>query len=553
MTENEPHMPGSPIDPTSTEAKAAEARKIAEAYIQSAMAKKAATEAAVAQDALAEKAAAEAAMAESAAVAANEAQVAADEAAKEALQAEVAVSLEATPVATADEQFGAVLEAESLPPNQPVVPNAAAVAAGPPMTAAPAPAAPMAAAPVAATPEEPKKKRGGKIALIVILIICLMAALTAAAVLFLRGADDAPAPVAEDTELPRLSDAQVITAFDAASMEAPDISQYAYVAQDALIGPQFSDIVLNEPVNASGNQPIECTATASATFKNKGIEIVVPVTLLFTYDPVSAAWVPGDLTRGEATATPLASPSATEILANLNTILSAYDPTYAEQMADADITKTNANLTIDGGIIGLDLSKTVTTEADGVRRTTLSTSSVTLGVAWSPTEGWIVSVNNAGEIASTPTETIADNADEAVNQPDAATAAVQPAPQPEQEPDKVGGANYGDSLVLAGTLERIDNAANLAKNNDYSNADASETANGSVQFAFVLKRPLEITLNGTTYRLTSVAIATSGLSNSELGGLYGKAATVSGTIDQSFGTSWTPVGLKTTEIRDVAL
>ena len=67
----------------------------------------------------------------------------------------------------------------------------------------------------------------------------------------------------------------------------------------------------------------------------------------------------------------------------------------------------------------------------------------------------------------------------------------------------------------------------------------------------VLNRPLDINLNGSQYRLTSVAIATNGLEDDVINSLYGKTATVSGSIEESFATSWSPVGLKTLEIKDV--
>ena len=53
---------------------------------------------------------------------------------------------------------------------------------------------------------------------------------------------------------------------------------------------------------------------------------------------------PGDLVVGEATAVPLASASANDILANLNDILATNDPTYGEAMADASIVKTASDL-----------------------------------------------------------------------------------------------------------------------------------------------------------------------------------------------------------------
>ena len=243
----------------------------------------------------------------------------------------------------------------------------------------------------AAQPRDVKK--GQRTAVIVGLVICLLVAAGVLTYLFTSGFFSEQ-PVAEETQRVPLSDARVIAAFDEVAMDAPDISQYAYVSQDALIGPKFSDIVLNEPTNLGtpGNQIVTCEATATATFKNKGVEINVPVTLPFEYSDAGETWVPGDLVVGEAAAVPLASANANDILANLNDILATNDPTYGEAMVDASIVKTTSDLTIDGGPITVDLSKTVESEADGVKTSELRTSTVTLNVAWSNTEGWLVTV-----------------------------------------------------------------------------------------------------------------------------------------------------------------
>lgn len=228
----------------------------------------------------------------------------------------------------------------------------------------------------AAQPRDVKK--GQRTAVIVGLIICVLVAAGVLTYLFTSGFFNKQ-PVAEETQRVPLSDARVIAAFDEVAMDAPDISQYAYVSQDALIGPKFSDIVLNEPTNLGtpGNQIVTCEATATATFKNKGVEINVPVTLPFEYSDAGETWVPGDLVVGEAAAVPLASANANDILANLNDILATNDPTYGEAMVDASIVKTTSDLTIDGGPITVDLSKTVESEADGVKTSELRTSTVT--------------------------------------------------------------------------------------------------------------------------------------------------------------------------------
>ncbi|MEC4273714.1 hypothetical protein VJ923_11155 [Adlercreutzia sp. R25] len=389
----------------------------------------------------------------------------------------------------------------------------------------------------AAQPRDVKK--GHRTAIIIGLVICVLVAAAGLAYLFTSGFFN-DEPVAEETQRVPLSDARVLAAFDEVTMDAPDITQYAYVSQDALIGPKFSDIVLNEPTNlgAPGNQIVTCEATATATFKNKGIEINVPVTLPFEYSDAGETWVPGELTRGEATATPLASANASDILANLNDILAANDPTYGEAMADASIVKTTSDLTIDGGPITAALSKTVESEADGVTTSELRTSTVTLNVAWSNTEGWIVSVADAGQI------------EEQTNQIPAAgsssdtPASVDPA---NADPENLGTVKYGDTVTLAGTLQAVEGAADLSAGNNYTNNGATENANGSVQLVLKLNRPVDMSLNGTQYRLTTIAVATSGLDDNGKS-LIGRKADVKGPLEESFATSWSPAGIKALEI-----
>ena len=381
-------------------------------------------------------------------------------------------------------------------------------------------------------------KKGQRTAVIVGLVICLLVAAGVLTYLFTSGFFNRQ-PVAEETQRVPLSDARVIAAFDEVAMDAPDISQYAYVSQDALIGPKFSDIVLNEPTNlgAPANQIVTCEATATATFKNKGVEINVPVTLPFEYSNAGETWVPGDLVVGEATAVPLASASANDILANLNDILATNDPTYGEAMADASIVKTASDLTIDGGPITVDLSKTVESEADGVKTSELRTSTVTLNVAWSNTEGWLVTVADAGQI-DTQTNQIP------VNPAGESPASVDPV---NTDPENIGNVKFGDSVSLSGTLQAVEDAAGLSAGNNYTNNGTTDNASGSVQLVLKLTRPLDMNLNGTQYRLTTIAVATSGLDDNGKS-LIGRKADVKGPLEESFATSWSPAGVKALEI-----
>ena len=100
-------------------------------------------------------------------------------------------------------------------------------------------------------------KHGHGLAIVIGLLICALVCAGVAAFLFTNGTFSHRVSTEEgDVQRVPLSDARVLAAFDEVTMDPPDISKYAYVPQDALIGPKFSDIVVNEPVNlgASSNQ-----------------------------------------------------------------------------------------------------------------------------------------------------------------------------------------------------------------------------------------------------------------------------------------------------------
>lgn len=394
-------------------------------------------------------------------------------------------------------------------------------------------------------------KHGHGLAIVIGLLICALVCAGIAAFLFTNGTFSHRIDTEQgDVQRVPLSDARVLAAFDEVTMEAPDISKYAYVPQDALIGPKFSDIIVNEPMDlgAPSNQIVECTATATATFKNKGIEITVPVTLPFEYSVEGETWVPGDLTQGDPTATPLASANASDILADLDDHLMAHDATYGEAIAEATIVKTTSELTIDGGPITVSLSKTLEEEEDGKTINELRTCDVVLAVAWSPESGWVVSVADAGEIDYQRDEI-----------PDAATAEAEAQAAVEaaaNNPIKLGTVKYGDTITIGeensstpiGTIQKVEKAADLAKGNKYSNKNATDNADGNVQLVLKLRQPVELKLNGTNFRLTTLAVAVSGLDDNGKS-LIGKQITcISGPMEEAFGTSWCPFGIKTLKI-----
>lgn len=396
-------------------------------------------------------------------------------------------------------------------------------------------------------------KHGHGLAIVIGLLICALVCAGIAAFLFTNGTFSHRIDTEQgDVQRVPLSDARVLAAFDEVTMEAPDISKYAYVPQDALIGPKFSDIIVNEPMDlgAPSNQIVECTATATATFKNKGIEITVPVTLPFEYSVEGETWVPGDLTQGDPTATPLASANASDILADLDEHLMAHDATYGEAIAEATIVKTTSELTIDGGPITVSLSKTLEEEEDGKTINELRTCDVVLAVAWSPESGWVVSVADAGEIDYQRDEI-----------PDAATAEAEAQAAVEaaaNNPIKLGTVKYGDTITLGdkkansapsiGTIQKVEKAADLAKGNKYSNKNATDNADGNVQLVLKLRQPVELKLNGTNFRLTTLAVAVSGLDDNGKSLIGRQIKYISGPMEEAFGTSWCPFGIKTLEI-----
>ncbi len=199
---------------------------------------------------------------------------------------------------------------------------------------------------------------------IIVILFVLLALGGAGAYLFTQGVFD-QRPAGEPVQRVPLSDARVAAAFDEATVTVPDIAQYAYVSQDALIGPKFSDIAVDEAVSlgASGNQVTERTATATAAFRNKGVAIAVPVAIPFEYSFENETWVPGELSQEAAVATPVAAPSASVILADMDAILADYDATYYEAMAGATVAKTSSDLTTEGGTITADLTRIIREDA----------------------------------------------------------------------------------------------------------------------------------------------------------------------------------------------
>lgn len=390
-----------------------------------------------------------------------------------------------------------------------------------------------------------KKRGSGALAVIIGLVICALAAVTVVAYLFTSGFfTHEPA---QQTQRVPLSDQRVLTAFDGLVLDTPNISQYAYVSQDALIGPKFSDIVLNEPVTLGfgGNQVVQCTATATATFKNKGVEIAIPVSLPFDYSESGETWVPGELTRGEGTATPLASASVSEILANLNDILVGFDATYGTAMADASITQSTSNLSVDGGTITVGLSKQAETVAEEKTIVETRTCTVTLNVAWSNNEGWLVTVGEAGQIDYKKDEIAAKSEDDDKDKDDESDKTPTVEARAETEPDNLGAVSFGDTVSLPGTLVAIGNTSDLAMGNNYNDQSRTADGDGHVQLALKLHRPMDVTVNGTQYRLNSIAVAVSGV---EAANLVNRKAEVSGPLEETFNTNWSPLAIKAFEI-----
>ena len=75
----------------------------------------------------------------------------------------------------------------------------------------------------------------------------------------------------------------------------------------------------------------------------------------------------------------------------------------------------------------------------------------------------------------------------------------------------------------------------------------NEITKSVVKASIKQPRPLDMNLNGTQYRLTTIAVATSGLDDNGKS-LIGRKADVKGPLEESFATSWSPAGVKALEI-----
>jgi hypothetical protein len=376
------------------------------------------------------------------------------------------------------------------------------------------------------------KRTGQKGAVVIGLVICALVVAGIAAFVSMSGILDSDST--DDAQRVSLSESRINEGLEAANLATPELSQFAYVTQDQLIGPKFQDITVEEPVNlgTSQNKVIESTVKANAIFKNKGVEITVPVTLAFQYDYANETWVPQTIETGQMTGKPLASASVTAITNNLNEILAAGDATYGETMKDATIVKTNSNLTVDGGTLSIELSKSEEKEDKSVE---IRTSTVELLVSWSDTDGWQVTVSNYGEIETT------------IDYTNSSTTTVEKA---SQDPEDVGDLNYGDTMTAAGTLVSLDDTKAFSESNNYTNNNASSDADGSIHLALLLTRPIKFNLNGTSYTLAYLPIATQGVDN-QLSSLVGMKAEVKGTLEETFATTWAPLGIKATQIEQV--
>ena len=112
------------------------------------------------------------------------------------------------------------------------------------------------------------------------------------------------------------------------------------------------------------------------------------------------------------------------------------------------------------------------------------------------------------------------------------------------KPVKLGKVSFGDKVNLSGTLQKVEKVSDLSKANDYNDKQASKDATGKVHLVLKFTKPVTMTLDGKKYSLNSIAVATSGLSDKKLKALYGQKADVSGTLEESFATSWSPAGIK---------
>ena len=186
-----------------------------------------------------------------------------------------------------------------------------------------------------------------------------------------------------------LSEQTVLNSFNTDRLSPPDVSGYAHLTTDNLLGPRYDNLSIGEIVDVDGEAPHR-DVTAVATFENGYLTISAPLTARFTYDEEAIEWRLSEQSLGAPAVKPLRAPAVASIESDLLDLLARYDAELASTFAGASML-TKASFSETGGTADVQLTKR---SEDGKSVTTCT---VAIKVSWVDGKGWQTTIVSASK------------------------------------------------------------------------------------------------------------------------------------------------------------
>lgn len=187
-----------------------------------------------------------------------------------------------------------------------------------------------------------------------------------------------------------LSEQTVLTSLNAERLAPPDLTGYAHLSTENLLGPRYDNLSIGEIVDEGNGSAPHRDVTAVATFENSYLTISAPLTVRFSYDEDAIEWTMVEQSLGTPAVKPLRAPAVASIESDLLDLLAAYDSDLGALFADASIL-TKASFTEAGGSADVQLTKR---SEDGAHITTCT---VGIKVSWEDGKGWQTVIVSASE------------------------------------------------------------------------------------------------------------------------------------------------------------
>ncbi len=186
-----------------------------------------------------------------------------------------------------------------------------------------------------------------------------------------------------------LSEQTVLTSLNAERLAPPDLSGYAHLSTDNLLGPRYDNLSIGEIADDGGSAPHR-DVTAVATFDNSYLTISAPLTARFVFDEENIEWVMSEQSLGAPSVKPLRGPAVASIESGFLELLASYDATLGATFANAGML-TRASFTETGGTADVQLTKR---SEDG---RTVTTCTVAIKVTWTDGKGWQATIVSASK------------------------------------------------------------------------------------------------------------------------------------------------------------